>query len=191
MSQDTILGEEFKLALDSQKLTVAERKGSHQRVRRRFSSAQQLIKKCPFSSNSLVEALRCLDPRERKRAINLSDMDVLPREILVGVIFDDVRSEWIWLQAESSVESTPSQVDHYWHQIFSIMDAFGGQKCMLLSKVVKAALTLSYSSTDVKRFFLSKVVKAALTLSYSSTDVKRFFFVEGCKSCVDIILQQY
>ena len=36
------------------------------------------------------------------------------------------------MQAENFVEPTPSSVDHYWYQIFSMMDAFDGQKHMLL-----------------------------------------------------------
>ena len=130
--QDTNVGEQVELVLDAQKLALAERQRFRQRAWRHFKAATKyLIRKCPISSNSHVEALRCLDPMERKKARCLFYIVGLAREIALRVSVDDVGSERILLQAKNSVEPTPSLVDHYWHQIFSLMDAFDGQKCTL------------------------------------------------------------
>jgi len=63
------------------------------------------------------------------------------------------------LQAENPVELTPLNADHYQHQIFSVIEAFGSQKYMGLSKLVKAALTLSHGKIDLERdFLLSRIL---------------------------------
>nr|CAG4635385.1 EOG090X044C [Artemia franciscana] len=112
--QDTIVGEQLEFALDAQKLTFVERQGFCGRARSPFkAAAEHFIKKHPVSSNSFLETLRCLDPKERKRARSISDIVLLSREFPVGVSFDDVNSEWILLEVNNSVEPASSRVDHY------------------------------------------------------------------------------
>ena len=50
----------------------------------------------------------------------------------------------------------PLYLDYYWHQIFSMIDAFDGQKYTLLSKLVKAALTLLHDNAHIDRGFGSQ-----------------------------------
>ncbi|KAL4085365.1 hypothetical protein QTP88_027224 [Uroleucon formosanum] len=62
--------------------------------------------------------------------------------------------EWRLLRLEKITMPLNNRIDHYyWNNIFEIKNNFGDQKYPFITKVVKAALTLSHGSTDIERQF--------------------------------------
>jgi len=64
--------------------------------------------------------------------------------------------EWLLLQLDSNlitISNNPSRIDCYWKTIFNIKNALNECKYPLITKVVKAVLSLSHGSASVERGF--------------------------------------
>lgn len=66
-------------------------------------------------------------------------------------------------------------LDRHWHQVFIMKDAQGGPKYSLLSKLVRAFLSLPFGNADVERGFRenSRVLHDRSNLSLSSINGMR------------------
>ena len=61
---------------------------------------------------------------------------------------EDIKEEW-----HQSNDGKPLRVDYYWSKIELIKDAMGHTKYPTTFSIIKAALTLAHSNSDVKRGF--------------------------------------
>ncbi|CAG2056209.1 unnamed protein product [Timema podura] len=66
---------------------------------------------------------------------------------------DMIVKEWKLLRLEDETVSETCCIDTYWNHFFEKTKQFGDPNYSLVTKVVKAALSLSYGSADIERGF--------------------------------------
>lgn len=119
-------------------------------------ACQHMLKKSSLQSkNSILCSVRCLHPSECQKSYSISAIvtaaKALPFEVQTDILID----EWKLLQGEKHPETDISniRIDVYWSHFFGLKNSFGGIKYPVVSKVVKALLSLSHGNADVERGF--------------------------------------
>ena len=101
----------------------------------------------------LLEALRCLNPREQKSANGLEYCLTIAKKLPSVTAAEAVRvgDEWLrYQEMDLTNEDMEVRVDHFWNKIFNKTDE-SGDKFIILPKMVKCALALCHSNADVER----------------------------------------
>lgn len=136
-----------------------------------ITCTQSLLKSLPLS-NKFLENLKCLHPMYRLEPISSKIIRMLAAEVPNVVDPSEVSSitdEWILLQTQEldfnhideiseeagcSRDSIKSmRLDHYWQKIFDMKDSFGNPKFKILTKLVKALLSLAHGNAECERGF--------------------------------------
>jgi hypothetical protein len=118
-----------------------------------IAACKHLLEKTPIGPKCLVKYFQCLQPKERKSSKSLIYIAQIVRELpFYGISSTDVVDEWRLLQLEDINDST-GKIDQYWNEIFKIVNVCKSPKYPLITKVVKACLSLSHGSADVERGF--------------------------------------
>ncbi|CAI6357860.1 unnamed protein product [Macrosiphum euphorbiae] len=151
------LGSAFKTTTSSMKdvdrLSLIKQCQSHI-----IASCKYIIEKAPLSGNrSIIKNFRFLKPSEKLSTRSTNDLLIIAKELPFQNDFDVDRltDEWklFQLQDESSSEQNSLRIDVYWNLIITQKSENGNLKYPLLSKVVKAALSVSHGNADVERGF--------------------------------------
>lgn len=101
----------------------------------------------------LLEALRCLNPREQKSANGCEYCVTIAKELPSVTAAEAVRvgNEWVrYQEIDLTNEDLEVRVDHFWNKIFNKTDE-SGDNFIILPKMVKCALVLCHSNADVER----------------------------------------
>jgi len=112
-----------------------------------------ILEKSSFNHATKIKYFSCLQPNELKvdRSIRyiVKISEFMPFKFDSSLLID----EWRLLRLEKTTIPLNNRIDHYWNNIFDIKNNFGDQKYPFITKVVKAALTLSHGSADIERQF--------------------------------------
>ncbi|KAG8189258.1 hypothetical protein JTE90_013786 [Oedothorax gibbosus] len=135
-------------------------------VQTHYSSAcKYLIEKAHLTK--LTKALRCLHPDERQKRRSCEDIITVSKSLPLDVQDDILLDQWKLLQLETeNPDSKITRIEHFWNQFFSRCDSLGAPKFDVVSKVIKAALSLYHGNADIERRF--SVSRWALTEDKSS-----------------------
>ena len=151
------LGSAFKTTTSSMKnvdrLSLIKQCQSHI-----IASCKYIIEKASLSGNrSIIKNFRFLKPSEKLSTRSTNDLLIIAKELPFQNDFDVDRltDEWklFKLQDESSSEQNSLRIDVYWNLIITQKSENGNLMYPLLSKVVKAALSVSLGNADVERGF--------------------------------------
>lgn len=139
-----------------------------------------LLARVPLA-NTFLRNLRCLHPLKReqsssqeeilavaeglKLALPASEHDTLKSEWRMYAS-DNIPKEW-YIEEEYNTSQghhiTWTRIDDYWHSVLKQSTSLGAPKYPTLSKVVKAALTLSHGQAHVERgFSLNKTLVTSI-----------------------------
>ncbi|KAK3911869.1 Stress response protein nst1 [Frankliniella fusca] len=105
--------------------------------------------------SSISKHFRCLDPSLLKGNAILRSAERVARALPINVSVTRFLDEFKLLQTEDLPAWNPEtgRVDHFWRKIFRVKSVDNEAKYPLVSKVFKAALAVSHSSSDVERVF--------------------------------------
>ncbi|KAK2719806.1 hypothetical protein QYM36_005321 [Artemia franciscana] len=123
-------------------------------VRKHFiAGIRRIFNKCPLTKDGFLEALRCLSPIKIKDSRSIEDIAVVAGEITIWVNLDVTQAEWLLLREETGPHVDITRIVHCWSLYFGLVNVRGDSKYPELTKLIKAVLTLSHGSADIKRGF--------------------------------------
>jgi hypothetical protein len=97
---------------------------------------------------------RFLQPHKLKKPETSSSIAKINRVLPLGISEAHLLDEWLILQLEDvPALAEHERIDHYWKKIFGIKNSMGEPKFPLVTKIVKASLSLVHGSADVERRF--------------------------------------
>lgn len=121
-----------------------------------IAAASHLLNKTIIASSATTKHFKCLKPEERKEEKSIRSITKIARLLPFKVSETALSDEWLLLQLDSNlitISNNPSRIDCYWKTIFNIKNALNECKYPLITKVVKAVLSLSHGSASVERYF--------------------------------------
>lgn len=115
-------------------------------------AASHLLEKSILAKGRDAKHLICLQPKKIKEKSFRSIVNVHRfLNLDLNIDEDSLSDEWKLLQLEDlSSYNLSIRIDHFWRQIFEISNVCNEPKYPLLTKVVKAALSLAHGSSDVE-----------------------------------------
>ncbi|KAL3184722.1 hypothetical protein MRX96_005828 [Rhipicephalus microplus] len=118
-----------------------------------LKATDYLLSRLPFQ-NMTLQSLRCLSPNDREEELSGSELRCLamklPQVIQPGEI-SMLIDEYTVFQLDT-LESTEN-IDEYWRAAFDLKKCDGTTKYPLLSKLVKALISIPHGNADVERGF--------------------------------------
>ncbi|CAI6374105.1 unnamed protein product [Macrosiphum euphorbiae] len=121
-----------------------------------IAAATHLLNKTIIASSATTKHFKCLKPEERKEEKSIRSIIKVARLLPLKISETALSDEWLLLQLDSNLITTSnnsSRIDCYWNNIFNIKNAINECKYPLITKVVKAVLSLSHGSASVERGF--------------------------------------
>ncbi|KAL4148221.1 hypothetical protein QTP88_002503 [Uroleucon formosanum] len=114
------------------------------------AAGSHILEKSSFNHATKIKYFRCLQQNELK--VDRSIRYIVNIFEFMSFKFDSslLIDEWRLLRLEKITMPLNDRIDHYWNNIFEIKNNFGDQKYPFITKVVKAALTLSHGSADIE-----------------------------------------
>ncbi len=147
------------------------------------AAIKELWKKLPLDSELLC-ALTCLDPKNQKSSNSLLHCKVVSQALPCVTEKDDTRigDEWVRFQElDITEEDSTMRVDHFWKSIFDRGDVCG-DAFEVLPKLVRCALLLSHSNTDVERSL--SVNKRVLTKEKTALSTETLIRIRHVKAAI-------
>ena len=121
-----------------------------------IASCKHIFTKSSLTSKPLLKHFECLIPSERTKDNSWKSIVEVAKALPIDLNIASLIDEWKLLSLEEDeLHSKSNRIDVYWNQFFKKTDKAGEMKYPLVSKVVKAALSLSHGSADVERGFSS------------------------------------
>lgn len=124
-----------------------------------IASYNHLLLKIFVNEESLLPALRCLQPSEILKSESINYIAMISEAMpFAGFDTMSIKDEWRLLQLDlrsASTANSNSQIDSFWAKIIYMEGEQGTDtlKYPQISRVVKAALCLSHGNSDVERSF--------------------------------------
>ncbi|KAK2709704.1 hypothetical protein QYM36_013394 [Artemia franciscana] len=125
-------------------------------VRKHFiTGIRHISNKCPLEKDGFLEALRFLSPINIKDSRSIADIAAVARKIAIGASSDVAQAEWLLLRTENGPREDITRIDHFWSHYFGLVNEREDSKYPELTKLIKALLTLSPGSADVRVWVLA------------------------------------
>jgi len=149
------------------------------------AAAEHLLSKSILKFET-AKHFRFLQPQQLKKPETSSSIAKINRVLPLGISEAHLLDEWLLLQLEDlPVLAEHERTDHYWRRIFDIKNGMGESKFPLVTKIVKASLSLVHGSADVERRFSDSGNQ--LTEERASMSIKtlnaRMIIKDGLKKC--------
>lgn len=119
-----------------------------------INSCQHIIQKTSLSHGKVLKNIRCINPRNVKKNSSIRDIKCIADILPVTDRKDQLVDEWKLLANDDiPILEKYDRIEKFWMEIFEKKTCMDTEKYPNISKVVKAALTLSHGNSDVERSF--------------------------------------
>lgn len=149
------------------------------------TATKYLIQNMPLD-NKLLKALGCLHPQVRKSSTSARRILTVAQS-MPFITQDDlnrVSDEWRKYATDDDEVNADLRVDRFWWEVLNMKEASGTHKFTVLSKVVKAALSLSHGNADSERALSINKRMLGTERALLSTDT-----INGIRACKDAVEQ--
>lgn len=120
-----------------------------------ITCSKYLMAKLPLE-NQMLQHVRCLHPSNHSAESSRDSFRYLAKcapQVVQPAEVSSLLDELTVLNLNQLHAGSDMPLDKYWHQVFIMKDGQGGPKYPLLSKLVKALLSLPHGNGDVERGF--------------------------------------
>lgn len=118
-------------------------------IRNLVSDGKQILKKSFIQDSSKLKYFRCLNNNEINKSRSVTDIEKISNIMPFKINSYKLVDEWKLLRFET-LPNNLTRIDHFWSYVFELKTTFEKSKFSIISKLVKASLTLSYGSAEVE-----------------------------------------
>lgn len=149
------------------------------------TATKYLINNMPVD-NKLLKALGCLHPQVRKNSSSVRRILTVAESMpfITPEDLNHVSDEWRKYATDEDGIDAELRVDRFWWEVLNTKEASGAKKYPVMSKVVKAALSLPHGNADSERGLSINKRMLGTERAQLSTDT-----INGIRACKDAVEQ--